>query len=175
MNIVTKQATLRPSDVVVACELALSPASQFATLADATGLSAGECHNAVRRLRLARLILSDERRPANEVLLRFLLEGAPFAFPPMIGPDSIGIPTAHSAPAFREHVSSTGGIVWPTADGTARGQSLTPLYPGAVELVSRNRPLYDLLTIIDAARVGTSRIRKIAGDLLAERLKPGAS
>jgi len=148
----------------------MTPAEQFSGLAKLTGLSVGECHNAVRRLRLARLVLVDERRPALEVLRRFLVEGVPFAFPPMIGPDSIGVATAHSAPAFRDLVGSSGGFVWPSADGNSRGQSLTPLYPGATELEGRNRPLYDLLTMVDAARVGTSRIRKLAGELLAERL-----
>ena len=165
-----KQPTLRPSDIVVACQLALTPAAQFAILAQLTGISAGECHNAVRRLRLARLILQDERRPALDVLHRFLIEGVPFAFPPVTGPDSIGIATAHSAPVFREIVGSSTGFVWPAADGTSRGQALTPLFPGAADLESKNRPLYDLLTIIDAARVGTSRIRKIASEMLAERL-----
>lgn len=170
-----KQPTLRPSDVVVACQLVLTPAEQFASLAKITGISAGECHNAVRRLRLARLILADERRPAGELLLRFLIEGVPFAFPPLVGSESIGVATAHSAPAFREIVASSAGYVWPAADGTARGQTLIPLYPGAVDLESRNHPLYDLLAIVDAARVGTSRIRKIAAQLLAERLAIRAS
>jgi hypothetical protein len=165
-----KQPTLRPSDVVVACQLALVPEAQFANIALMTGLSAGECHNAVRRLRVARLVLADERRPAREVFHRFLIEGAPFAFPPVIGRDSIGVATAHSAPVFRDLVGSSGGFVWPAAEGTESGQAVTPLYPGAIDLVARNPPLYDLLTIIDAARVGTSRILKIASELLADRL-----
>ena len=82
----------------------------------------------------------------------------------------MGIGTAHSSPVFRGLVGAAGGFVWPSADGTDRGQSLIPLFPGAADLARRNIPLYDLITIIDAARVGTSRIRKIAGDLLAERL-----
>jgi hypothetical protein len=82
----------------------------------------------------------------------------------------MGIGTAHSSPVFRGLVGAAGGFVWPSADGTDRGQSLIPLFSGAADLARRNIPLYDLITIIDAARVGTSRIRKIAGDLLAERL-----
>ena len=124
---------------------------------------------------MARLILADERRPAVELLHRFLVEGAPFAFPALIGPESIGVATAHSAPAFRDLVGSSGAFVWPTADGTSRGQSLTPLYPGAVKLEVRNRPLYDLLTIVDAGRAGTSRIRKLAGELLSARLAAPAT
>ena len=169
-----KQPTLRPSDVVVACQLALTPAAQFLQLAASTGLSAGECHNAVRRLRFARLLLADERRPSAKVLHQFLINGAPFAFPAIIGSDIAGIPTAHSAPAFRGLVDSAEGFVWPHDGGTARGKALLPLFPGAPELPDRNSQLYDLLTMVDALRVGSARIRKLASELLGKRLEGAA-
>src|ERR1039457_228768 len=96
----SKQPTLRPSDLVVACQLAVTPAAQFLQLARAAGVSAGESHNAVRRLRLARLILVDERRPSNELLQQFLVHGAPVAFPAILSTTTIGVSTAHSSPAF---------------------------------------------------------------------------
>ncbi len=166
-----QQITLRPSDVVVACQLALTPSAQFTALANATGLSTGECHNAVRRLRLARLIFPDERRPSIELLHRFLIEGAPFAFPAILGPHTIGVPTVHSAPPFRGIVESSDGFVWPDVDGTGRGQSIVPLFPGAPYLPLRNASLYDLLAIVDAIRAGSTRVRTLAAALLADRLK----
>jgi hypothetical protein len=165
-----QQITLRPSDVVVACQLALTPSAQFTPLANATGLSTGECHNSVRRLRFARLIPADERRPSIELLHRFLVEGAPFAFPAMLGPQTIGVPTAHSAPPFRGIVESFEGFVWPDADGTGRGQSIVPLFPGAPNLPRRNDSLYDLLAIVDAIRAGSTRVRILAAGLLGDRL-----
>jgi hypothetical protein len=165
-----KQPTLRPSDVVVACQLAITPEAKFVDLADATGISAGECHNAVRRLRLARILLAEERRAAPEVLRLFLVEGAPFAFPPVLGSQTIGTATALSAPVFLDKVDSPEGFVWPDAAGTARGQSLIPLFPGAPSLPARNQPLYELLAIIDALRIGTTRVRAIASELLTDRL-----
>jgi hypothetical protein len=166
----SKQPTLRPSDIVVACQLATTPSAHFINLAESTGLSAGECHNAVRRLRYSHLLLADERRPSNEVLHNFLVQGAPFAFPPVLGVQTIGVSTAQSSPAFRALVGTADGIVWPHAQGEARGQSLIPLFPGAPTLSTTNQPLYDLLTIVDALRVGTTRVRNVAADLLAERL-----
>jgi hypothetical protein len=133
-------------------------------------MSAGECHNAVRRLRLAGLLLLDERRPSAELLKRFIVHGVPFAFPPVVGANTIGIPTAHSSPAFRGIVESSEGFVWPDADGSARARSLLPLFSGAAALAAQNRPLYDVLAIIDALRVGTTRVRKIASELLDEHL-----
>ena len=165
-----KQPTLRPSDLVVACQLAVTPSAQFLELANSTGISAGECHNAVRRLRLARILMAGERRPATEVLHSFLVQGAPFAFPPVLGALTIGTATAHSSPSFRTVLDSAEGFVWPDAAGDSRGQSLIPLFPGAPSLPDKNQPLYDLLTIVDALRVGTTRVRKIAAEMLAERL-----
>ncbi len=170
-----KQPTLRPSDLVVACQLAITPAAQFLELANSTGISAGECHNAVRRLRFARLVLAGERRPATELLHLFLVEGAPFAFPPVPGPRAIGTATAHSAPAFQALVESSDGFVWADASGASRGQSLVPLYPGAPALPARNESLYELLAIVDALRVGSTRVRKIAAELLRERLTASRS
>lgn len=170
-----KQTTLRPSDIVVACQLTLTPEAHFLQLTQSTGLSTGECHNAVRRLRQARIVLADDRRPAADVLAAFLVNGVPFAFPSIIGPATIGTPTAHSAPPFASIVESPDRFVWPEAGGADRGQSLVPLFPGAPALVGSNPALYDLLAIIDALRVGTTRIRRIAAELVAERLSVSAA
>lgn len=166
----TRQPTLRPSDIVVALQLTITPGAHFVNLAASTGLSAGECHNAVRRLRLARLLVLDERRPATESLHEFMVHGAPFAFPPVIGPEIVGVPTGQASLPFRGIVESPELMVWPHADGEVRGQSLVPLFPGAIALPGRNHPLYDLLAIADALRVGTTRIRKVAAELLGTRL-----
>lgn len=165
-----KQITLRPSDVVVACQLTCTPQAPFAHLAQSTRLSAGECHNAVRRLRFARIVLPDERRVAGEVFRGFLADGVPFAFPAMLGAETIGIPTAHAAPAFASVVTSTDRFVWADPSGSVRGRSVVPLFPGAPALAATNEALYDLLTIIDAVRIGTTRIRRVAIDALADRI-----
>jgi hypothetical protein len=169
----SKQPTLRPSDVVVACQLALTPSAQFKELAKSTGISTGECHNAVRRLRFARLILPEKRQIAVDLLSQFLIHGAPFAFPPVLGQAIVGIPTAHASPAFEAVATTTDPIVWPAADGAVRGRSLVPLFPGAPELPRKNVRLYELLTLVDALRTGTARVRTLAADLLATRLNAG--
>jgi hypothetical protein len=171
---VNKQLTLRPSDVVVVLQLALTPGAQFKHIAESTAISAGECHNAVRRLMLSSLILPDERRPLKDALREFLVYGAPYAFPSVMGPALIGVPTAHASPAFNGIIESPDAYVWPFADGTMRGESLVPLYQGAPSLPSRNPALYELLSIVDALRVGTTRVRKVAAELLTARLTGAA-
>jgi hypothetical protein len=165
-----KQPTLRPNDLVIACQLALTSDAQFKAVSRSTGSSVGECHNAVRRLGIARLILADERRTAGELLHQFLVHGAPFAFPAVIGAEIVGVPTAHSAPPFQGIVGSDTGFVWAHADGTLRGQSIIPLFPGAPLLAVDNPALYELLALIDALRVGGARVRTIAADMLGDRI-----
>ena len=164
------QTTLRPSDLVIALQLAMAPSAQFKQLSEATGISAGECHNAVRRLRLSRLLMADERRPSRDALQQFLVQGMPYAFPPIVGAGTVGVLTAHSSPAFHGTVESPDHFVWADADGSARGQSLVPLFPRAPMLPVRNPALYELLTILDALRVGTTRVRKVAAEMLDTRL-----
>jgi hypothetical protein len=165
-----KQQTLRPSDVVIACQLTIAHDTPFAQLASETGISVGECHNAVRRLGAASLLNPVARRPASEVLVRFLVNGVPHAFPPQIGPSVIGVPTALAAPVFSAHVADPEPYVWPDLDGTLQGLALTPLFPRAAELPTRNPELYELLAIVDALRVGQVRGRKLAEELLQRRL-----
>jgi len=104
------------------------------------------------------------------VLHLFLADGAPFAFPPVLGPKTTGTATANAAPVFHALVETTEGFVWPDPSGLARGQSIIPLFPGAPSLPPRNEPLYELLCVIDALRIGSTRVRKIASTLLGERL-----
>lgn len=119
---------------------------------------------------MASLLSPGSRRPVAELLVRFLVFGVPHAFPPVIGPATVGVATAQSAPVFEGMVAGEAGFVWPDADGTARGLALTPLFPRAAELPGHSPALYELLTIVDALRVGQSREKKVAEELLQARL-----
>jgi hypothetical protein len=171
----SRQIALRPHDVAVALELALRPREGYERLAQAVGVSVSQAHAAVRRLTLARLLAPDERRVVLPTLLDFLIAGVPHAFPAELGPEARGVPTAHSAPPLAAEISSDNTVVWPSADGTARGQSLIPLYPKAAKLSTTNPPLYELLTLVDALRIGRARERKRASELLRKRLGDGSA
>lgn len=167
----TRQPSLRPGDVAVALELANRPRQPLVPLARGLGISLGEAHNAVRRLRTARLVRPDERTVVVHALLDFLVSGVPYAFPGILGPEARGIPTAWSAPPLAEAFSGADPIVWPSAAGKLRGQSLTPLYPGAPGL-SRSRPdVHEMLALVDAVRIGRARERTLAVAHLRKRLR----
>jgi hypothetical protein len=165
-----KQHTLRPQDVAVALQVALTPSLPYASLAARLGLSVGEVHNAVQRLRGARLVGLRELRVVKPVLFEFLVSGVPYAFPAMLGRQAKGVPTAHAAPPLSAEIDAEEAVVWPSVHGTERGSTLTPLYPGAPDLVEKNPALYELLTLVDALRIGQARERRLAKEFLRRAL-----
>lgn len=170
-----RQPTLRPDDVVVALQLTIDAKVSFKDLSETTGLSVGECHNAVRRLGISALLSPGTRRPVRDLLTRFLLHGVPHAFPLVLGPPGPGVPTALSAAVFAGKVGSDERFVWPDAAGPDRGLTIVPLFPGAAQTARRNPLLYDLLAIVDAIRLGRARERRVAESLLAERFFPAGA
>jgi hypothetical protein len=79
-----------------------------------------------------------------------------------------GIPTAHSANILKGYFVSDIHYVWPSAEGTVKGQAITPLYPNQVKAALYDEKLYDKLALVDAVRVGRVREQKKALELLKQ-------
>ncbi len=172
-----KQWTLKPQDLAVALKLLLlgDQDMSYAALAKAMRLSPYEAHAAVQRLGAARLVVGTGKGNAlsRGALGEFLLHGARFAFPPVIGEPTIGIPTAHGTEPLSAHFKAGGDPppVWPHPKGTVRGAALLPLYPKLPEAALESPELYELLALFDALRIGRARERKLAIELIEERLE----
>lgn len=172
-----RQWVLKPQDVAIALKLVVlgSERLPYAALGKAMHLSQFEAHAAVQRLVVAKLAVSIDGniRPVKESLRRFLVNGAPFAYPPMRGEVTVGMPTAHAIAPLRDLLASASDLppVWPDPEGKVRGQSLLPLYPGEPAAAREDSGLYELLALFDALRVGQARERNLAARLLEERLK----
>lgn len=165
-----KQSLLRPVDVAVALRLSREPGSRFETIADDLGMSVSVAHGAVMRLRHAGLVQPDSRKVNRHALLEFLAHGVKYAFPPSRGGSARGVPTAHSAPVLADQLVAEDVIVWPSAEGSTVGESLTPLYDRAPSLALRSPPEYEMLALIDAVRIGGARERSLALDALRDRI-----
>lgn len=161
---------LKPQDIAVALQLALTPGLTYAALAAATGISQGEVHNAVRRLRSARLVRADATQVTSPALLEFLSAGVPYAFPAEAGAETRGVPTSHAAGVLGQGFSTADPLVWPSIDGRVRGASVIPLYDGAAATATQNTALYQLLALVDAVRLGRTRERTRARQVLRERI-----
>jgi len=160
--------SLRPHDVCVALQIVLAPETSFRDLASAVGVSLGEAHNSAKRLEVAHLLMPHRRAVNTKPLLEFIVHGVPYAFPAELGPETQGVPTAHSGPALRELIDSYAPVVWPSAEGEIRGSALAPLCRHAASMPGSNPALYRWLTLVDALRVGRSRERGIAQNMLEE-------
>lgn len=165
---------LRPVDVPVALSLSLQPDATFAELAQKLGISSSTAHGAVERLRFSGLLRPAPGRnhvvnlPAFE---EFLYHGIRYAFPARRERKQRGVPTSHAAPVLQGELGSAADpVVWPSALGKVVGASLEPLIPSAPAMASRLPELYDMLTLVDALRIGTARDREAGKRLLAERL-----
>ena len=165
-----RQLTLRPSDVAVAIRLAQTPSARYGVLAEDLKLGLAEVHRGVRRLERAGLLLPSERRVNSQALLEFLAHGVRYAFPPLLGPEARGIPTAAAAPDLVGKLPKGPVVVWPSTEGRTRGESLVPLYEAAPSAALRNRQLYRALALVDALRIGQVRERRIAQDLFSREL-----
>lgn len=174
-----KQWTLKPQDLAVALKLLLLRGEKisFAALAKAMRLSPYEAHAAVQRLAAARLVVAgaEGNELARGALKEFLVHGARFAFPPVVGEPTIGVPTAHGAPPLDAHFAGGGDRppVWPHPQGTASGNVLLPLYPKLPEAALADPELYELLALFDALRIGRARERRMAIELIEDRLSQG--
>ena len=176
-KISNQQLVLKPQDLFVLLALLCrgeGPVT-YPDLAAETGLAASAVHGAQKRAVVARLLIFQERRPVilKVQLKEFLLSGAKYAYPPVWGSLTRGVPTGYAAPPLNKLIvaSSDPVPVWPSAKGTVRGVGLAPLYPSVPEAALRNEKLYALLALFDALRSGQARERNAARDLLEDFFK----
>lgn len=167
-----RQLALKPQDLYLLLALLSRGAREasYPELAAQTGLAASAVHAALKRAAAAGLLMFQERRPVvlKAQLREFLLHGAKYAFPPVWGTLTRGVPTSYAtAPLDGVIAPSADPVpVWPYAGGTVRGISLAPLYPSVPEAAMRDARLYALLALFDALRSGQARERNAAAKLL---------
>ena len=163
---------LKSQDIVVASSLAVHPgrAWNFQSLGEATGLSQSAAFRAVQRLRASGLVVPDGFQVFDKRFMNLLEHGVPYVFAAAPGKVARGVPTAYAAPPLSAHVNASSALVWPDPKGTVRGESLPPLAPSAVQAALRDEPLYHVLALIDALRIGRPREQKLAVQLLEETL-----
>jgi hypothetical protein len=167
-----RQTSLKPQDIYILLALMVidTENSSYPDLAEKTGLAVSAVHAALKRAAASKLALIQHRRPVvlKPQLLEFLLHGLKYAFPPVWGSLTRGVPTAYAAAPLNSIISPSSDPVpvWAYSKGTVRGISLAPLYPTVPECAIRAPKLYDLLTLVDALRSGQARERNAAEKLL---------
>ena len=171
------QSTLKPHDVVVACQIAIWPEETwtYEKVGKSLRISTSEIFNVLKRCRHSKLVAKTEA--SSEVnkphLLDFLVHGVPTAFYPKRIEVVKGVLTAMHAPLFRSRFTTDRDIpiVWPLAKGKDMGEGLLPLYPTVPAICQQNETLYNMLSAIDVLRVGKQREKDAAISVLASILQ----
>jgi hypothetical protein len=173
----SEQISLKPQDILIALKVAISPGASFtyASLGNALGMSPSQVHAGVKRATISRLMATNAQegftaiRPA---IYEFTIHGLRYAFPAITGAIVRGLPTAFAAPPLQQLISQAGQVlpVWPHPAGNTRGYALFPIYPSVPAVCTLDPDLYEVLTLIDALRIGAARERELAVELLKKWL-----
>ena len=164
------QITLDAKDFLVAMEIAFSNINErwtYQSMASVLGLSPSQIHASVGRLLISGLLNGKglKGKVNREALGNFIVHGARYAFPPVLGKVVRGIPTGASSSLFDPELlvhEDDLPIVWPHAHGDTRGTSLAPIHPCVPEAILRDPALHKALVYFDALRMGKAREREAA-------------
>lgn len=175
---------LKPQDLVVLVRLLLAEnraePTTYPGLSLWTGLSASECHAAVKRLHRSGLIAATLQgsstfdwqviRPAFD---EFSTHALRYLWPVEPAGEQRGVPTGTAVETLNEDAASVHEAerwVWPSAQGTQRGQAVAPLYPTVPDKVSSDPRFHQSLAAIDLARSPMARLRKLGQQWIQTRL-----
>ncbi len=167
-----EQNTMRPHDIVVLLKIIIKNKEPWLQkpMADELIISQSEFSKSLSRSQYAGLLDNTGRNVRRLALMDFLEKGIAYAFPQRAGFIVRGIPTSHSASPLKEQINSDESYVWPSASGTIKGQAITPLYKSAPDAVQHDPKLHEMLSLVDAVRVGSAREKKLAISELKARI-----
>jgi predicted transcriptional regulator len=168
-----KHSGMRPHDLAVLLKIASKGQQNWLMkdLANELEISGSEISESLNRSAYAGLISGDKKKLKILSLLDFLKCGVQYVYPQQPGAIVRGIETAHSAPPLRDKIVSSEPYVWPFAKGRVRGQSIEPLHPKIPNACLKDSRFYELMALTDAIRVGKARERKMAIEMIKERLE----
>ena len=130
-----------------------------------------EVSESINRSVQAGLISADKKTLMKGALLEFLKHGLKYVYPQHPGAMVRGIATAHSAQPLKKLIQSNENYVWSWPEGNVRGQSIQPLHPSVPAACTKDKELYELLSLTDALRIGRKREQEIAYKELEKKLK----
>lgn len=134
-------------------------------------ISQSEISESLNRSVLSGLISNNKKRVMKSAFLDFLIYGIKFVFPQKPGPIVRGIKTAHSTFPLSDIILSDETYVWPDFEGDSKGFSIEPLHPNVPKACLIDSKLYELLSLVDAIRLGSKREHNIAVEELKKRIE----
>jgi len=170
---------LNGQDVVVLLKLAGHDEDwTVRSLESDLGISRAGVHRSLQRLSAAGLYDLERRRTNLSQAEEFLVHAVKYLFPPEMGGETRGVPTAWAAPPLADTLAPPSDLppVWPDPGARQRGIAVAPLHPSVPKLARRDPDLAERLALIDAIRMGDARVRGLATKVLSKRLaRPAAA
>ena len=165
---------LKPQDILVLLKVIVWEKQDwtYQELANELFMSASEVHAGIKRAIASRLMDQNRMAVQKKALEEFIAHGIRYAFPPMRGDITRGIPTAYAAPPLNSffQIGEELPPVWPDPLGKVRGYEFSPLYGSVPKAAVIDTKLYELLALIDAIRDGRAREREIAIEEFKNRI-----
>lgn len=167
-----KHTGMRPQDILVLLKLAAYERGDwfYKDVAHELGISGSEVSESVNRSKFAGLVDQSGRKVRSLALMDFLVYGLKYVFPAKPGELTRGMPTAHSAPPLSQRIRSEQAFVWPMPDGETLGFAVEPLYQSVTYAAGKDPRFYELMSLVEALRVGKARESKIAVEELKLRI-----
>jgi hypothetical protein len=163
---------MRPQDIAILLKIATFRDKPWMgkDVALSLSISFSEVSESLNRSAFAGLIDASKKRVMKHALLEFLEHGFKYVFPQLPGPLVRGLATAHSAPPLNKLIQSQEHYVWPDALGDTRGQAIEPLHPGVIKAAKSDEEFYELMSLLDAIRIGRTREQSLAIKELTNRI-----
>jgi hypothetical protein len=166
---------IKDADIyVLAGLLAQDGQWSYRSLADRLRVPHPVVQRALARARAVGLYSPDRRGVHLPHFEEFAVHALRFLAPAQLGALVPGVPAAWAAEPMAGAIRSSRDElppVWPYAQGDVRGQAVEPLHAAAPEAIEDWPRLGEFLALLDSLRLGDPRVRRVAGDLLAERLR----
>ncbi len=152
----------------------------YAGLAMELRMSPSQIHSSIKRLRSAKLAVKEGNCifPHFRNLEEFLIHGLKYCFWAEEGTITRGLPTSHGAPPLNKIIAFSSAEllpVWPDPDGEVRGIAYPPLHKTAPMASKKDAKFHEILSLVDALRMGRAREKKLAEKELHQRLSHYAS
>ena len=156
---------LRPIDIsVLSWLVSAAPKDWTQTqVASALGISKSNVHRALRQLEESRLVRA--RTPQTTAMFELFTGGLRYVFPAEIGAPARGLITARVG----DDLADDTPLVWACESGSAVGPTLSPLHPCVPEAALKSPEFHELMSVIDACRVGRARSRVLAERWMKEK------
>lgn len=169
-----KHNGMRPHDICVLLKIVSSDNRNLTIkkLSDELFISQSEICESLNRCVFSLLLDKSKKIVMKMSLFDFLVHGLRYVFPVKPGEIVKGIPTAHSAPPLSYEVISNGiNYVWEDNNSNFSGLCIEPLYKNLIYAVKEDKEFYELMSLVEALRVGRIREINLAKEELSRRFK----